>query len=88
MLNLIFSYARDAAPLSLYLLERNCTALDQPRGQNYASASTLGPPPEESAIQTDRMSPPGIVIDVVANDQNTALAETAVALEPSQSGPS
>ncbi|MGD5712530.1 RES family NAD+ phosphorylase, partial [Xanthomonas citri pv. citri] len=37
----------------------------------------MGPPPVEFAIQTNRMSPPGIVMTYVADDPETALAETA-----------
>jgi len=48
----------------------------QMNGQKHTTSASLGPPPVEIAIQTNRMSPPGIVMMYVSEDQNTALAET------------
>jgi hypothetical protein len=49
----------------------------QPPDKLYATAATLGPPPKEHSIKTNRMSPPGVVMTYVAEDRETALAETA-----------
>jgi HEPN superfamily RES-like protein/RES domain-containing protein len=49
----------------------------QPAKKIYATAGTLGPPPEDHAIKTNRMSPPGVVMTYAAEDKDTALAETA-----------
>ncbi|EKS33888.1 HEPN-associated N-terminal domain-containing protein [Afipia clevelandensis] len=49
----------------------------QPKDASYFSASTLGPPPVDHAIKTNRMSPPGVVMTYAAEDKETALAETA-----------
>ena len=49
----------------------------QPPKKTYATAGTLGPPPEDHAIKTNRMSPPGVVMTYAAEDKDTALAETA-----------
>ena len=38
----------------------------------------LGPPPPEKAMQSNRMSPPGIVMFYACDDKETALLETAV----------
>ncbi|MEJ0018836.1 MAG: HEPN-associated N-terminal domain-containing protein [Acetobacteraceae bacterium] len=78
VLKIIFTYAQDVGALITIPRGRHFyRARYQPRGQNFASAKMLGPPPEEKAIQTNRMSPPGIVMTYVADDENTALAETA-----------
>lgn len=50
----------------------------QPPGIRLATPSELGPPPEERAAQ-NRMSPAGIVMTYVSEDELTALHETAVA---------
>jgi hypothetical protein len=47
------------------------------KAEHHATAFALGPPPLEAAVQTNRMSPPGIVMTYVADDAETALAETA-----------
>ena len=52
-------------------------ARHQSPGQSFTTAGQLGPPPLENAIQTNRMSPPGIVMTYCADDPDTALAETA-----------
>lgn len=49
----------------------------QPDGALYKRTLDLGPPPKEAAIQTNRMSPPGIVMTYMGDDVRTALAETA-----------
>lgn len=49
----------------------------QPAGKSYTTATDLGPPPVEMAVQTNRMSPPGIVMMYASEDAKTALAETA-----------
>jgi len=78
VLELIFSHAERVGAFTLLpcgsLLYR---ARYQPNGEAFASAGQLGPPPVESAIQTNRMSPPGIVMTYLADDVVTALAETA-----------
>jgi hypothetical protein len=78
ILEIIFDYARDeGAFVTLKGGSRIYRARHQPNGKNYATAATLGPPPVEHAIQTNRMSPPGIVMTYAADDPDTALAETA-----------
>jgi len=52
----------------------------QRAGEHHETASDLGPPPVERATVSNRMSPPGIVMTYLAEDPETALAET-------QSGP-
>lgn len=49
----------------------------QQRGQSLRSARDLGPPPVDLATQPNRMSPAGIVMTYAADDEVTALAETA-----------
>jgi hypothetical protein len=48
----------------------------QEPGEILSSAVDLGPPPEERAIISNRMSPPGIVMFYVSEDPETALRET------------
>jgi len=43
----------------------------------YRTALELGPPPAELAVQANRMSPPGVVMTYVSEDERTALLETA-----------
>lgn len=78
ILETIFSFAEDAGAFvllppgtKLYRARR------QTKGAIYNSAGTLGPPPIDQAVQTNRMSPPGVVMTYVADDRTTALAETA-----------
>jgi hypothetical protein len=78
VLELIFTFARQAdvfvtmpAGTKLFRARR------ERKGQKFVSAGQLGPPPEEHATQTNRMSPPGIVMTYLADDPDTALAETA-----------
>jgi RES domain len=78
ILEIIFDYARDQG--AFVILEKGghlIRARHQPNERQYTSARTLGPPPVEHAIQTNRMSPPGIVMTYVVDDLATALAETA-----------
>ena len=44
--------------------------------RKYQSPAELGPPPEEAAIQSNRMSPAGIPMFYGADDEETALRET------------
>jgi hypothetical protein len=78
ILKLIFSYAKSAgAFITLNKGTPLYRARYQAAGQKHTTPSALGPPPVEVAIQTNRMSPPGIVMTYVADDVRTALAETA-----------
>jgi hypothetical protein len=43
----------------------------------FESATDLGAPPPKVAVQTNRMSPPGVVMTYLAEDERTALRETA-----------
>jgi hypothetical protein len=52
-------------------------ARSQPAGTVHGTAGSLGPPPLAHAIQTNRMSPAGVVMTYAAEDSETALAETA-----------
>ncbi|KRP85796.1 hypothetical protein AOQ72_03865 [Bradyrhizobium yuanmingense] len=80
ILRLIFSYAEDVnAFITLPKGTPLFRARHQAKGETFATAGTLGPPPVEVAVQTNRMSPPGIVMTYVADDRETALAETASA---------
>jgi HEPN/RES N-terminal domain 1/RES domain len=49
----------------------------QESGQLLSTAVDLGPPPEEKATISNRMSPPGIVMFYVSDNSETALRETA-----------
>ncbi len=74
----IFSYAKDAEVfITVPAGTSFFRARHQPAGKSYMTAATLGPPPEDNAIKTNRMSPPGVVMTYVADDRDTALAETA-----------
>jgi hypothetical protein len=78
ILQIIFRYARDeGAFVTLRRGSHIFRARHQPNGRKYATAATLGPPPVENAVQTNRMGPPGIVMTYAADDPKTALAETA-----------
>ena len=46
-------------------------------GTTLTTAQELGPPPKELAIQSNRMSPPGIPMFYACEDPETALMETA-----------
>lgn len=77
-LRAIFSFAKAAGSFvelkSGVVLYR---ARPQKAGEVHNTASTLGPPPTERAIQANRMSPPGIAMTYVSENRETALAETA-----------
>jgi hypothetical protein len=78
LLKLIFSYAKSSG--AFVTLPKGSSlhrARLQKSGEKHTQPSSLGPPPENAAIQTNRMSPPGIVMMYVADDTQTALAETA-----------
>ena len=78
ILKMIFSFAEEAgAFVELPAGTRVFRARRQPAGKSYAAAGTLGPPPRDHAIQTNRMSPPGVVMTYASEDRATALAETA-----------
>jgi hypothetical protein len=49
----------------------------QSPGQPLSTAADLGPPPEEKATMSNRMSPPGIVMFYVSDNPETALREIA-----------
>jgi hypothetical protein len=78
LLRLIFSYAKSSGA---FVTLPKGTSLHRARfqkpGDKQTQPSSLGPPPENAAVQTNRMSPPGIVMMYVADDMQTALAETA-----------
>jgi HEPN/RES N-terminal domain 1/RES domain len=61
-------------PLSAVRLYR---ARYQEPGEQLSTASELGPPPEEKATMSNRMSPPGIVMFYVSDNPETALRETS-----------
>jgi RES domain/HEPN/RES N-terminal domain 1 len=78
LLRLIFSYAKSSG--ALITLPKGTSlhrARPQKPGEKHTQPSSLGAPPENAAVQTNRMSPPGIVMMYVADDTQTALAETA-----------
>jgi hypothetical protein len=43
----------------------------------FRAALSLGAPPPNAALQSNRMSPPGVVMTYLAEDERTALRETA-----------
>jgi hypothetical protein len=78
ILKMIFGFAKDAGafvklPAGTHIFR----ARHQPAGKAYATAGSLGPPPRDHAIKTNRMSPPGVVMTYASEDRDTALAETA-----------
>jgi hypothetical protein len=78
ILETIFRFAEDAgAFVRLPAGARVFRARHQPPGKTYCSAGQLGPPPIAHATQTNRMSPPGVVMMYASEDRDTALAETA-----------
>jgi HEPN/RES N-terminal domain 1/RES domain len=78
ILKLIFAYAEEAgAFVVLPRSTRLYRARFQPKGKHFTTAGSLGPPPLENAVQTNRMSPPGVVMTYASEDKVTALAETA-----------
>jgi hypothetical protein len=75
---MIFDFAKDAGafvklPAGTHIFR----ARHQPAGKIYITAGSLGPPPRDHAIKTNRMSPPGVVMTYASEDCETALAETA-----------
>jgi len=77
-LRTIFSFAEGAnAFVTIPAQTTFFRARHQPDGTTYNTSGTLGPPPLDQAIQTNRMSPPGVVMTYAAEDRDTALAETA-----------
>jgi hypothetical protein len=77
-LQTIFSFAEEANAFTTMPADTKLyRARYQPAGKIYDTAGTLGPPPLDRAIQTNRMSPPGVVMTYAAEDRETALAETA-----------
>jgi hypothetical protein len=77
-LRALFAFAEQAGAFSVLAVgARLYRARHQPPGTSYKTAGELGPPPLDHAIQTNRMSPPGIVMTYAADDCETALAETA-----------
>ncbi len=78
ILKMIFAFAEDAgAFVNLSAGTHIFRARHQPAGKAYATAGSLGPPPRDHAIKTNRMSPPGVVMTYASEDRETALAETA-----------
>jgi len=45
-------------------------------GKPHRASLDLGAPPSDQAVQANRMSPPGVVMTYVSEDEETALAET------------
>ncbi len=77
ILEKIFQYAEDvSAFIEMPANTRLYRARFQPRGSKFETAGTLGPPPQKVAFQTNRMSPPGVVMTYASEDLKTALAET------------
>lgn len=78
VLRLIFEYAQQAG-----LVKQTGTgkhlfrARWEGTGHRLESAAELGPPPSDRATQSNRMSPPGIVMLYACDDEETALRETA-----------
>jgi hypothetical protein len=78
ILNLIFSYAEDAGLIrTLPQDTRLFRARREPRGTTFDTVRDLGPPPVEAALQSNRMSPPGVVMTYVADTPKIAIRETA-----------
>ncbi len=78
LLRLIFSHAKSSG---VFVTLPKGTSLYRARlqkpGEKHTQPSSLGAPSESVAVQTNRMSPPGIVMMYAADDMQTALAETA-----------
>ena len=79
VLGKLFDYAQSYS-LMVELPAR--TELFRARWQEYtgqlSSPKDLGPPPQNKATQSNRMSPPGIVMFYASDHPETALRETAV----------
>ena len=81
ILDKLFEYAKDAGLFTtLPAGTRLYRVRSTPPGKRFRDAVQLGPPPRHLAVQTNRMSPPGIVMMYAAEDRRTALAE--IAAEP------
>jgi hypothetical protein len=77
-LEMIFAFAEETeAFITIPAGSKFFRARYQAAGEAWTTAAKLGPPPVELAFQTNRMSPPGVVMTYVAEDRETALAETA-----------
>lgn len=77
-LQTIFGFAEEASAFVVIPASKKFfRARYQGAGETWVTAGQLGPPPVERAFQTNRMSPPGVVMTYVAEDRETALAETA-----------
>ena len=78
VLKTIFEYANEAG---LFKTLPTGTRLFRARwegdGDKLETAEELGPPPEAKATQSNRMSPPGIVMFYAGEDKETAILETA-----------
>lgn len=78
VLRKIFNYAKGA---DLFKDLPDGTPLYRARRQSedscFQTARELGPPPKDKATQTNRMSPPGIVMFYAGDEIDTALMETA-----------
>jgi hypothetical protein len=74
----IFEYAET---MELFVPMPSATFLYRARRQRWRqrliSVDDLGPPPPDRANQSNRMSPPGIVMFYASDDPETALRETA-----------
>jgi hypothetical protein len=69
ILGSIFKFAEDAgAFVTMPAGTRVFRARQEKRGETYTTASKLGPPPVDHAIQTNRMSAPGVVMTYVAEN--------------------
>lgn len=49
----------------------------QKPGERFSTAAALGPPPQDKATMSNRMSPPGVVMFYISDEAETALRETA-----------
>jgi hypothetical protein len=77
-LEMILDFAKEAGALvKLGKGSRIFRARRQLREEKFRTAGELGPPPERYATQSNRMSPPGVVMTYASEDLATALAETA-----------
>lgn len=78
LLSLIAEFAREMDLFRPILVgQKLFRARYQRPGDSHETALDLGPPPVEFATQSNRMSPPGIVMFYLSEDGETALLETA-----------
>ena len=78
VLKTIFEYANEAGlfktlPAGTRLFRARC----EEDGDKLETAQELGPPPQSKATQSNRMSPPGIVMFYGGDTEMTAILETA-----------